>query len=578
MNLIDALEILKRPLDDKVPTQKMFLACGFTPVHLKTLLEAELRLRIPQKRVEIQTGLFGDLAGNIERLDAARLDGCFVVIEWSDLDPRLGIRSLGGWRPSALADIVSSAEQSAARLVQARRRVVALAPTVVCMPTLPLPPLFFTSPSVAGTFELRLHQVAAELATSLSELTGVHMVNGQALDKASAPDRRFDVKSEVVTGFPYTIEHAAVLAEMLARLANDRPAKKGLITDLDDTLWSGILGEDGVNGIAWDLEHRAHVHGLYQQFLASLAGAGMLIGAASKNDRALVDAAFERSDLLISRQEIFPLEVHWSQKSDSVKRILETWNVGADSVVFVDDSAMEAAEVKAALPEMECIVFPKGDYQHVWELLRYLRELFGKPHLTEDDSIRLESIRRSATGRDSIQSGASSADDFLSAAEAAISFDLGGHSDARAFELINKTNQFNLNGRRLTDSEWLQFFADPTALLLTASYEDKFGPLGKVAALLGKKADRRLCVTAWVMSCRAFSRRIEHQCLNYVFDELGVDEIIFDYRPTPRNGPLQDFLAGLLKAQLSGEVRLSREAFAQNAPDLFHRVRKAAHV
>jgi FkbH-like protein len=580
VNLIDALEIWKRPVANGASRRRTFLACGFTPLHLKTLLQAELQLRSPETRIEIGTGLFGDLIGNLERLDPAGLEECFAVVEWADLDPRLGIRSLGGWQPSVLPDIVDSAERSAERLLAALGRAGAAVATVVSLPTLPLPPLFFTRPHSASAFELRLHQSVANLATGLSERRGIRILSSQILNEASPAERRLDVKSDVVTGFPYTLEHASAVAELLARLAESRPTKKGLITDLDDTLWSGILGEDGVNGVSWSLENGTHVHGLYQQFLASLAGAGVLIGVASKNDAALVNAAFERTDLRISRKDIFPVEANWSQKSESVKRILETWNVAADSVVFVDDSPMESAEVKAAFPEMECIVFPKSDYQRVWELLRYLRDLFGKQFLTGDDALRLDSIRKSGAWRESIVTRTASADDFLRAAGASITFNVSRDAgDARAFELVNKTNQFNLNGKRFSDSEWLEFFKDPGVFLLTVNYEDKYGALGKIGVLLGAKAARDVRVTAWVMSCRAFSRRIEHQCLNYLFEELGANELTFEYQATPRNGPLQEFFRTLLNVEPADGMRVSRDLFARNAPPLFHQVKKAAvHV
>jgi FkbH-like protein len=579
LNLIDALETLKRPFGDGVPKTPAFLACGFTPLHLKTLLRAELQLRCPQKQIEMETGLFGDLAGNLERLKPAGLEACFAVIEWSDLDPRLGIRILGGWKPSLLPDIAECAEKSAARLLAALQSVSAAAPVVASLPTLPLPPLFFTRPDSAEAIESRLRESVARLAADLSQLPNTRVLNPQALNEASPPELRLDVKSDVVTGFPYTLEHASVMAEFLAQLVDNRPAKKGLITDLDDTLWSGILGEDGVNGVSWNLEDGAHMHGLYQQFLASLAGAGVLIGAASKNDLALVESAFDRSDLLISRQDIFPLEIHWSAKSESVKRILHAWNVSADSVVFVDDSAMETAEVKAAFPEMECIVFPKNDYQRIWELLRHLRGLFGKPLLTDDDSLRLESIRKNGTRQGAVETAGGAADDFLRAADGSITFNLSRESsDPRAFELVNKTNQFNLNGKRFTDSEWLHFFRDPVALLLTAQYEDKFGALGRIAVLLGTKSGSQLRVHSWVMSCRAFSRRIEHECLNYLFEELGVKEIGFDYQATERNGPLREFFETILQAPPKEGLRLTRELFARNAPPLFHHVRKAVNV
>jgi FkbH-like protein len=573
MKLIDALEILKQPIADDASLLKVYLACGFTPLHLQTFLAAHLQSRLPHRLVGIDTGLFGDLAGNIERLEPSGVYALAVVVEWEDLDPRLGIRRLGGWRPSSFPDIAESAEQVAARLQRVLLKIAQLIPTVVCMPTLPLPPLFWTPSDRAASFELHLHQTVASLAASLSEQPGIHIANAQLLGEVSPPGQRFDLKSDVITGFPYSLQHASALAELLSRLIEIRTPKKGLITDLDDTLWAGTLGEDGIDGISWHMEHHTHIYGLYQQFVASLAGAGVLIGVASKNDPALVEQAFDRNDLLISKSDIFPLEIHWSRKSESVKRILDTWNVGADSVVFIDDSPMEVAEVKAAFPEVECIVFPKSDYQGILNLLKHLREVFGKSFLTEDDALRLGSIRNASAWRDSIQSAASSSDDFLRAAEAYLAFNLIRESgDARAFELVNKTNQFNLNGKRFSESEWRSFSSDPTTFVLAVSYKDKYGSLGTIAVILGRTEGRKLFVHAWVMSCRAFSRRIEHQCLKHLFKTLGVDEIVFDYQATPRNGPLQEFFAQLLGIPPVPGLNLSKKQFASSVPALYHHV------
>jgi FkbH-like protein len=577
VKLIDALEVLKCSVVGDAPVSKVYLACGFTPLHLQTFLAAELRLRFPRHRVLIDTGLFGDLIGNIQRLESSGIDALTVVVEWEDLDSRLGVRRLGGWRPSKLSEIAECAEQAATSLRRVIREVSRFVPTFVCMPTLPLPPLFWTPPDRAAFLELRLHQTIASFATSLSE-HGIYVANAQLLSEVSPKGQRFDLKSDVITGFPYSLAHASALAGLLAGLIDNQPRKKGLITDLDDTLWAGILGEDGVNGISWHLERGTHMHGLYQQFTASLAGAGVLVGVASKNDPALVQQAFRRSDLLISRSDIFPFEVHWSCKSKSVKRILDTWNVGPDSVVFIDDSPLEVAEVKAAFPELECIVFPKSDYQGIWDLLKDLRGSFGKALLTEEDALRLHSIRNASTWRDSIPSAVYSSDDFLKAAEASMSFSVTRESgDARAFELVNKTNQFNLNGKRLSESEWLSFFRDPTAFLLAVSYEDKYGSLGKIAVLMGSSKDRQIRVHTWVMSCRAFSRRVEHQCLRYLFEDLGADTIIFDFQQTPRNGPIQQFFAALLESQPAKGLCLSRELFSKNVPPLFHHI-KAVHA
>ncbi len=172
MKLIEALKIAQSPAADGSPALRVFVACGFTPLHLQTFLSAQLRIRLPGSAPEIRTGLFGDLIGNIERLTPADADVLIVLLEWPDLDPRLGIRRLGGWRPADLADSAASAEATAERL----QRVVDVASrdvtTIVSLPTLPLPPAFTTRPLQNGLHEVQLHRIVAQLAESLSGLSG----------------------------------------------------------------------------------------------------------------------------------------------------------------------------------------------------------------------------------------------------------------------------------------------------------------------------------------------------------------------------------------------------------------------
>ena len=573
MNLLDALELLKQSISEPASDRELFLECGFTPLHLKTFLAAHLRLCFPKDRIEIGTGLYGDLVGNLERLRPTGGSMVCVVVEWADLDPRLGIRSLGGWRLADISNIVDSARRQSERLSDLIKQLADKAPIYVSTPTLPLPPIFTTRGGQAHHYECQLCDIAASLGTSLSTHRWVRLVSSRRLDEVSPLARRFDVKAEITTGFPYSLEHASKLAEFLAALIQDSPPKKGLITDLDDTLWAGILGEIGVDRITWDIAGHAHMHGLYQQFLGSLASAGVLLAAASKNDLALVEQALARSDILLVKESLFPLEVHWKPKSESVGRILETWNIGPADVVFIDDSPMEVAEVQAVFPQMECIVFPKGNYQAIWDLLKRLRDRFGKSAVSAEDEIRLRSIRAASTWRSSAPEGGRGTGDFLLEAEAVITFRLGTDArDVRAFELINKTNQFNLNGKRFSESDWLRFIQDPAAFVLTASYEDKYGPLGKVAVVMGKMADRKVYVNTWVMSCRAFSRRIEYQCLKYLFEKLDADEIVFDYEATPRNRPVQDFFAELLGRATEPTLSVRKACFNAKAPALFHRI------
>jgi FkbH-like protein len=579
MTLLEALELLKQPISEPASDWVLFLECGFTPLHLKTFLEAHLRLCFPKGRIEIRTGVYGDLAGNLERIKPSGCSVVCVVLEWSDLDPRLGIRSLGGWPSTGIPDIVESARRQSERLTHLMKQLAESVPICVSAPTLPLPPIFTTRTGQTHHYECQLREVAASLATSLSAYRRIRLVNLQRLEELSPLGRRFDTKAEVTNGFPYSLEHASRLAELLAALIQDSPPKKGIITDLDETLWDGILGEIGVEGITWDMAGHSHMHGLYQQFLASLASAGVLLAAASKNDPALVEQALRRSDILLSTDSLFPLEVHWGPKSESVGRILEAWNIAPGDVIFIDDSAMEVAEVHGVFPQMECLVFPKGDYQAIWDLLKRLRDYFGKGIVTSEDEIRLRSIRAASTLRSSMLERGLGAEDFLRYAEATITFCLGTDTrDNRALDLVNKTNQFNLNGKRFSESEWLRFLQDPAASLLVASYEDKYGPLGKIAVVMGKMDGRKLYASSWVMSCRAFSRRIEHQCLKYLFEKLDADEIAFDYEATPRNGPLRDFFAELLGGPPAPPLSIRKACFEAKAPALFHRIVEAANV
>jgi FkbH-like protein len=571
MKLVDATELINRSTKQG-PIKVYPLVCGFTPLHLRTFFQAHLLLRFPNGRAEVPVGLYGDLIGNIERMAQQSIDGAAVVVEWSDLDPRLGIRQLGGWEPALFSDILATAHLSIERLETNLAKLSASHPVALALPTLPIPPIDLPASWQAGTLELGLDQEIGWCASRASRIQGVRVLSSRRLDALSPHAGRLDAKSELLTGFPYRLQHSETVAGLLSSLLFSQSPKKGLITDLDETCWKGILGEVGIEGICWDLSGHGQVHGIYQQFLQALAQRGVLIAAASKNDASLVLQAFQRQDLHLHAGSVFPIEAHWRPKSESVARILEAWNVGADAVVFVDDSPMELAEVQAAHPGIECVLFPGQDPAAVLDLLSRLRDLFGKSFLSEEDRIRSQSIRGSRALKEALLEPSDSYEEVLKSAEAKIHFQLqNSGKDARAFELINKTNQFNLNGKRYDESEWRNFYMQPGSFLLTASYRDKFGPLGEIAVLLGcKLPDGTLRINAWVMSCRAFSRRIEYQCVAYLFQKFGAECIVLDWIQTPRNGPLCVFLAsfGALKPQF----HLTREQFDASCPSLTHSI------
>ncbi len=573
MTITEALKITQSAPRDARPFG-VALACGFTPLHLPTFLAAYLQQALPDRRVKVSTGLYGDVPGTLEGASGENLpDGLVVALEWADLDARLDFRSAGSWSLSAAEDIVASARGTLERISSAVRRLPSGLPVALSLPTLPLPPLFHTPGWQAAAAEMRLRAELLNRAAELSQEGRVGPINLGRLAEESPAAGRFDLKSHLYTGWPYSTQHADTLAAQLARMLVPPSPKKGIISDLDDTLWNGIVGEIGPDAVTWDLASHAQLHGLYQKLLASLAESGTLVAAASKNDPAVVQKAFERSDLLLRPEQVFPIEVHWNAKSGSVGRILEAWNIAADSVIFVDDSPMELAEVSAAHPGIECVLFPKDDYNACLKMLRHLRDRCGKARVSADDAVRLDSIRKSAEFREQA-AGGTAPESFLQQIGAVVTFDFGAGEQPRVLELVNKTNQFNLNGRRYTEADWRKLLAKSDTICVAVSYEDKFGPLGTIAVAAGHVRDGRMDIESWVMSCRAFARRIEHQTLKMLFDASGASEIAFDFAPTAKNGPLREFFGDLIAEEPQSEFRLTRSQFDAKCPALYHEVRE----
>jgi FkbH-like protein len=577
MRLSEALRINQQSVLPNAHTRKIQLVCGFTPLHLQTFVTAYAKRRFSGDEVTITTGLFGDLEGNLKRAREQSAEGAIVVLEWSDLDERLGFRAASGWSSEILSDILQQVGGKIHRLKQLVSDLAGEMPTALITGTLPLPPLTYLPVAQTSSFDLQLRCNLIGLVSQLVANTGVRLVNDASLAQSSPFSDRHDVKMELHAGFPYSIAHAAAVGELAMDCLFPAVPKKGLISDLDETLWKGILGDVGVNGVSWCLESHSQAHALYQQLLGSLAESGVLIAIASKNDPELVRSAFQRSDILLDAAQVFPVESNWGAKSESVGRILKAWNISADSVVFVDDSPMELAEVAEQNPGIECFRFPSDDPAGVIGLLKQLRARFGKGEIREEDRLRLQSLRSSAELQESRSAEASP--DFLERLNAKITLEYSSSpDDRRAWELVNKTNQFNLNGRRYSEAEWQSYFQAPGAFLVTATYQDRFGPLGKIGVLGGRHEAGKLQVDIWVLSCRAFSRHIEFQMLDRLYEKFGASHIGFSFHPTDRNGPLQECFARFFPAGLGkGNVDLPAAVFEQQRPQLFHQVIESNH-
>lgn len=561
MKLLEALEVVRQPAAENETPFRVFLVCGFTPLDFKTFIAAHLRQRLRGRPVDVVTGAYGDLAGSLERCPA-NCEQVFVALEWEDLDPRLGRRSLGDWNPEGLPELIQAARAALDRLSQAIQAISV--PVTIALPTLPLAPLFIEPPELAGSQYRALSAALAGFSGGLP--ARLRIIHPDAIESASPLANRLDVRSDLATGFPYSRPHSDALARLFCATSLPEIPAKGIITDLDDTLWKGILGEEGLAGIAWDLEHHAQIHGLYQKTLASLAASGVLVGIASKNDPKLVSLALNRPGFLIPPGVLHPVEAHWDPKSESVGRILKAWNISADAVVFIDDSPLELAEVQHSHPGIETLLFPKDNPAAALELLWTLRRRFGKRGISPEDRLRAGSLQESGP-----PPGAT-AEDFLAQANAVVQFDqVDSAEDERPLELVNKTNQFNLNGIRYSAGEWSALQRAMGAFRLVVSYSDRYGPLGRIAVLAGRVERDRIHLDVWVMSCRAFSRRIEHQCLAHLFEVFGAHAVVFGFRATERNGPLREFLSSLTSVDPDGPLPLTRSQFQEKCPPLYHR-------
>ena len=575
MKLNEALGVVARARGLPV-AHHLFLACGFEALHLPTFLESHHLTRFPGGRLAVSTGLYGDLPGNVARAASSEASVAAVLIEWSDLDPRLGLRSSGPWSGEAEARIRSDSAGRLALLQEAILRLAERMPVVLLPPSIPFLLAGRTSGWQASGFELELERLLAGFVSAVGAVAAVKVVHPQRLAALSPPAARHDPGLELEAGFPFAIQHADAVAQAVLSLAFPAAPKKGLITDLDDTLWAGLVGEVGPGAVFWGQADHAQIHGLYQSVLRQLSEAGVLLAVATKNDPAVVESALAREDLIVGRDIFFPVYAGWGPKSAAVTAILAAWNVAAESVVFVDDSPMELEEVRRVHPEITGIALGGRDVRGSVAALHQLRDLFGRPALVAEDGLRRASVRAMAAFKNDL--AGHDLGSFVRGLGGRVVFERQpapspGGPNLRLLELINKTNQFNLNGVRVTEGEWLRFLGAPASLATAVSYRDRYGDLGIIGVIAGVLADDALTVKNWVLSCRAFSRQIEHHMLHYMVEQAAGRAVRLVYQKTDRNGPLQELLEKLdLRPGADGTVVISRQALERNAQQLPHEV------
>ncbi|HEY6471568.1 MAG TPA: HAD-IIIC family phosphatase [Acidimicrobiales bacterium] len=576
LNLRDALGLITEEAGtDQATDYAIGLACSFTPLHLETFMKAYVLQRRPATSVRIETGIYGDLAGGLDQIGDAQARACVAVVEWPDLDPRLGCRETVHAPVAGVDDICATARLRLDRLALRLEHLGERCPVALVLPTLDLPAVYEGGRHRVGVLRARLNLLLAEFAERLVTAPGLSIVSAGNIAGTQANVR--DLRSDIRSGFPYTVEHASAIAQAATDAMLPAPTKKGLITDLDDTMWRGLVGEIGADKVTWDLDSGSHVHAMYQQLLARLAERGTLLAVASKNDPEIVLEALSRSDLLVAADLIYPVAASWQPKSAAIAEILRAWNIAATDVVFVDDNPMELAEVAAKFPGITTRQFPTQDPNAVAELLSDLTDAFWKESVTDEDRLRRASLR-SAVEVENARTSAQDEPAFLRDLEAKVTIETGGALEQpRALELVNKTNQFNLNGRRLDETQWHDVCIREGGIVWTVSYEDRFGPLGIISVLAGVRSDRTLTVDCWVLSCRAFSRGVEHHVLRSLGEQPDVDEILLEFVPTDRNGVVATMVEKFRAGRDGTMARLDLDAIRRSELSQIHAVLISQH-
>ena len=363
----------------------------------------------------------------------------------------------------------------------------------------------------------------------------------------------WDARMREIAAMPFSLAGLRAVEEEF-RFALGAAAKKVLAVDADNTLWRGIVSEDG----AASVEPFAD----FQRGLLALRARGVLLALLSKNDppddaAAPLAQAFARVDQPLALADFSAVGVNWAPKAGNLLEICRTLNLGAESVVFVDDSPHERAQMKAHLPAVSVPPFPK-DLSRPAQFLRRLAEAyFAGAGATEEDRARAGDYRAEAARRVSA-AAAATLDGYLEGLRLTCRAARATASDVpRLAQMAGKTNQFNATTIRRGAAEWAALVADAAKRVWTFRAGDAFGEMGLVCYVVYDLASAR--VTDFVMSCRAMGRTIEHFALNFVRQALadeGLPLAGVDCAATDRNGPVRAFLASVdLARPLKTHVR-----------------------
>lgn len=392
-------------------------------------------------------------------------------------------------------------------------------------------------------FISRLNLLFSEYADSHANFF-IHDINYEAsfygLEKWSDPFYWHMYKYAMcVPAIPYV---AFQLANIIKSILGKN--KKALNLDLDNTLWGGVIGDDGAENIEVGQETpMGQVYAEFQEYIRQQKQLGVLLTVNSKNDAAVAETGFNRPDSVLKRDDFVVFKANWEPKSRNLQETAEELKLLPESFVFVDDNPAEREIIRqtapqAAIPELDSV-------EHYIRILDR-SGFFEVTNLSEDDLKRNEMYRENAMRRQMQETYADYGEYLTSLEMKGTIKEFEPQYMSRISQLTNKSNQFNLTTRRYSQAEIESAAADPLQITLYGKLEDKFGDNGVVSVVIGKREGDILHIDLWLMSCRVLKRDMEFAMMDELVkkcQETGITKIRGYYYPTAKNGMVKDFYA-----------------------------------
>ena len=539
--------------------------------HLETLAEATVPLRIgilhtytsdlldPYIRFEalvqgmkaaVYHGQYGAVlqeAHSASDLVAHKPDLTLLLLRWDDLDPALAAAFTAG----PALDFHDLTERAAGRLLQqveAIRAVVGGHLLVTLLPVDRGPGLGdydATAPSSEhGWRESFKREIASRLRATCASTTLLDLDQSLAV---IGSERFFDRRWWYTSRFPFSPAAAqdVVRRVMAVGAVLKRPRAKVIVLDADNTLWGGIVGEDGLEGIALGPDYPGNCYVAFQRRVLEYQQRGFVLAMCSKNNEADVLEVLRRHPHQVLREEHFAaLRVNWRDKPQNLRALAEDLNLGLESFVFVDDSAHECSVVRQTLPMVEVVQTPARAVEMPACLDRVSRlEIIA---LTEEDRRKSEMYVQDRMRR-AMASASVDLSTYLKSLEMEMTVAFNdGRQSTRVAQLTQKTNQFNLTTRRYSEEEIRRLVEADDCLVAHFSLRDIFGDSGLVGvAIVSLRSREAAELDTLLMSCRVVGRKAETAFLESILEELqrrGVTRLVANYLPTSKNSLVATFL------------------------------------